>query len=233
MSFFKYLGATALTVALLLGGFRANVERLKIQQHSAMHWIISVDRKDGKAERGAGCTAYAVGPHTLLTAQHCDIGADKVYIDSNKDDAKNDVATSYQIVSKTFDGQDHMLLDLRGANFYYTISVQAHTRAPHQREPIYFWGNPTGNLNQFHIGYMMGTIPWETSMGEDPDLNAKGPLYLAASAGAPGDSGSVVFSDWDGHVIGVLSLGGFYDGGVIGIFPLQFTQAQINAAMKN
>jgi hypothetical protein len=232
MKFLNILTTAVAVAALTIGSFRAELELVKKpNQHKAMHWIISVTR--GEETHGAGCTAYAVGPHTLLTAQHCDIGATKLYVDSNKMDAKNDVATSYQIISKTFDGEDHMLIDLRGIKFESYITLSAKVRTPRQGEHVYFWGNPRGVVNQYHEGHIMGTVQFENDPEDDDPVNAKGDLYIAALAADHGDSGSAVFSERDGHLVGVLSLGGFLNGGGIGIFPIKFTQAQIDNAMKN
>lgn len=232
MKFLDALKAAVIVIALAIGSFRTELELVrKPNQHKAMHWIISVTR--GEEVHGAGCTAYAIGEHTLLTAQHCDIGATKLYIDSSKMDAKNDVATSYQIISKTFDGEDHMLIDLRGIKFENYITLSAKVRVPHQGERVYFWGNPRGVVNQYHEGHIMGEVPFENDPEDDDPVNAKGALYIAALAADHGDSGAAVFSALDGHLVGILSLGGFLNGGGVGIFPIKFTQVQIDGAMKN
>jgi hypothetical protein len=216
---------------------KKQLTKLQQEQHKAMHEIIMVDRDENGVILGGGlCTAYAVGPHTLLTAEHCnDASTDQIYVDpTDKDAVRNNTAPYLTVVSRTFDKQDHMLLDLKGANFKYTIylgpSEAGQPRLPKQGEKTYQWGNPQGIRDQFREGLVMGSIPISDLKDMD-GVDATGPLYLVQEVVIGGDSGSSVFSQDDGQLIGIVTFG-IDDGVVMGTFPIQFTGAQIAASMK-
>jgi V8-like Glu-specific endopeptidase len=182
--------------------------------------------------RGALCTAYAVGPHTLLTAEHCNLpDTNAVYLDSVDHDAiKQGRVTSHTIISRTFDHQDHMLLDVSAVIFGETIELGAHVRTAKQGEKIYFWGTPDGIPNMYREGYVMGAEPPSTPDPEDKEpIDATAYLTIAACPTISGDSGSAVFAEKDGQLVGVVTYG-VADGMIMGMFPIQFTQAQIEAA---
>lgn len=186
-------------------------------------------------QRGALCTAYAVGPHTLMTAQHCDVGSATVFVDPiSREAVKQHQSPEYQIVDKEFDHEDHMLLDLKGANFKATIEARGYVkdgvRLPKQGERIHWWGNPGGQRDQYREGVVMGAAAWNV---EDSPENEKidGPVvYFVEAPAIGGDSGSAVFGE-DGHVVGIVtfSLAG---GHVMGMFPVQFSPEQIQNALK-
>jgi hypothetical protein len=108
-------------------------------QLRAEHEIVMIDRDDAGDIAGGGlCTAYAIGPRTLMTAGHCnDEKANRVYVDPmNKAAVKDDQAPSYPIVARFFDHQDHMLLELRGVEFKDIIFLRPEVRLPRQGEHI-------------------------------------------------------------------------------------------------
>lgn len=220
---------SALLVVTLLvtTTFAKSIDKLKIKQHAAMHEIVMVDRDDtGKIIDGGLCTAYAVGPHTLLTAEHCnDPKANSVYVDvAVLGTIKDNTAIGYTIVSRTLDKQDHMLLTVSGVTF--TITIPMEFRTPVQGEATYQWGNPGGMRDQYRQGIVMGHIPNPT----DADVDASGDIWLIAEPVIGGDSGSAIFSAKDGALIGVLTFG-IDDGQVAGMYALAFTPAQIAAAI--
>ena len=238
MKFLSKLTSLALTIVLAAApAFSYNQVKIKAKQHSAMHVIVMIQRDiDGKSLHGGLCTAYAVGPHTLLTAEHCNIPeTNAVYLDNEDHDAiKNNKVMSYTIISRTFDHQDHMLLDISAVNFPDTITLSASVRTAKQGEKVYFWGTPNGVPNQYREGYVMGTMPTPKPDPEDQDsekVDATATLTLAAMPTIGGDSGSAVFAEKDGQLVGIVTFG-FADGQVMGMFPIQFTQAQIATSMQ-
>lgn len=210
------------------------ITKLKLEQHAAMHMIVMVDRdSSGKIVGGGQCTAYAVGPHTLLTAAHCnDPYTDSVYIDpADKDSVESNVALSYTVV-RSFDHQDHMLLDVFGVNVNFThiIDLPANVKPPVQGEHTYQWGNPNGIKDQYREGYVMGrTTLAEIGGDTEIDAPADSTIYMVSGPIIPGDSGSAVFSAVDGRIIGIVTYG-FDDGNIQGLFPIRFSQAAIDAA---
>ncbi len=195
-----------------------------------------VDRDQNGVILGGGlCTAYAIGPHTLMTAEHCnDPATDQIYVDPmDRDAIRNNTAVSFTVVSRQFDHQDHVLMDLHGANFknvIYIGPVEAGARLPKQGEKTYQWGNPQGIRDQFREGLVMGSIP-TSDLKDMDDVDATGPLYLVQEVVVGGDSGSAVFSQEDGKVIGIVTFG-LQDGTIMGMFPILFTGEQIGASLK-
>src|SRR5947209_18570183 len=70
---------------------------LKQRQHRATYMIVMVT-----PDETAQCSATAVGPHALLTAQHCDIPGAQIALDG--------APILLDIAEKEFDGHDHMIL---------------------------------------------------------------------------------------------------------------------------
>jgi hypothetical protein len=211
------------------GIHKKQLTKLQEQQHKAMHEIVMVDRDaDGKVIGGGLCTAYAVGPHTLLTADHCnDTKATGVYIDAPLELIRPGKVMSYKIISRTFDHQDHMLLVVSGVYFQNTIVLTDHVRAPHQGEHTYQWGNPAGIRDQFREGLVTGSMP--NIKSDDEPIDASGIVYLIAEPVIGGDSGSSVFSAEDGQLIGIVTYS-MDNGQLAGVYAIQFTQAQLDAA---
>ena len=210
---------------------RAPYNKLQVKQHATMHEIVMVDRdKDGKIIGSGLCTAYAVGPHTLLTAEHCnDTKATTVYVDGNSIAIHDNQEHEYVINSRTLDHEDHMLLDLSGINFTNYLPLSDSVRLPRQGEHVYFWGCPAGVRDQYHEGVVSGTMPTAT-LGE-LGVDATGDtLYIVAVSVVGGDSGSSVYGE-DGALIGIVTYG-INGGQFAGMFPIQFTQAQINQSLQ-
>ena len=181
------LAALSVTPAFAFHGFKE-----KAHQHGAMHIIVMVVRDaDGVALHGGLCTAYAVGPHTLLTAEHCNMPeTNAVYLDNTDHEAiKENRVTSHTIISRTFDHQDHMLLDVSAVYFRDTIELTANVRTAKQGEKIYFWGTPDGHPNMYREGYVMGTLPTPKQDPQDEEsVDATADVTLAACPTIGGDS---------------------------------------------
>lgn len=203
------------------------------EQHRSMHEIVMVERDDkGKVVKGALCTAYAVGPHTLLTAEHCNLDTDSVYIDPASSDAiKKGTAQASAILDREYDHEDHMLLDVTNADFT-DVSVITPGRVPVQGEHVYFWGNPGGARDQYREGVVMGSIPYgkDQAAQDGADVDG-GVMYTVQMPTIGGDSGSAVFSQRDNEIVGLVTFG-IDDGQIAGIFPLEFTGAQVTQALK-
>jgi hypothetical protein len=218
-----------LAISPAFGIHKKQLTKLQEEQHKSMHEIVMVNRDaDGKVIGGGLCTAYAVGPHTLLTAEHCnDEYATGVYIDAPLELIRPQKVMSYKIISRTFDKQDHMLLDVSGTYFKNTIELTDHVRVPRQGEHTYQWGNPGGMRDQYREGLVMGNMP----NVDNDEINATGAIYLIQETVIGGDSGSSVFSAEDGQLIGIITYG-IDDGKIAGVYAIVFTQAQITASMQ-
>ena len=207
----------------------------KIEQHKAFHWIaMKGNRPDpefGMSKLNAtGCTAYAVAPHVLLTAQHCDIDGGQLYIDpiSNPHEDMS-VDKSVFIAEKLYDNRDHMLLVVPTVYFKDTVQYDpAKYRPVVQGEHVYFWGNPDWFHDMYREGYAMGIIfsPADEGFAAAPNGSL---LYIFDMNGNHGDSGSAIFSAKDGRIVSLVTYG-LQDGKFIGGYLLQFTSDQVKQA---
>jgi hypothetical protein len=199
----------------------------KIERHRSTHWIIMVVTDGDGDKHAGGCTATAIGPHTLLTAEHCYFPGETLYIDSSIDDVKIGVSKAYHpaISDFTFDHEDHMLIDVPGAHFTTYVPLK-NFRDPRQGEHFYFYGNPSGIQDQYREGYITGQINMKP---EDVDVDASGTMYLATGPVVGGDSGSSLYA-LDGTLIGIVTFG-VENGAFIGIFPIRFSASQIAASL--
>jgi hypothetical protein len=230
MSALRLLASLVLAVSLAVSPVFAVNAKIRVAiEHQSMHEIV-MTFTDADGKHGALCTAYAVGPHTLMTAEHCDVKSDSVFVDPiSLQEIRDNKISPVKIVDHEFDGQDHMLLDLAGVNFKQIVEVRGYSahgpRLPLQGERIHWWGNPGGMRDQYREGIVTGSIPWDAN--DSPEgQHIDGPiLYLSQAAVIGGDSGSAVFGD-DGRVVGIVTFG-IDDGQIMGMFPIQFTPAQI------
>ena len=148
--------------------------KLKALQHAAYHFVGMIDRDDtGTVVGGGFCSATAVGPHTLMLAEHCnDPYTAEVYVDATMDQVRhNDPKLRTYSAEKYFDHQDHMLLDLAQITFADYAPVQLPVAQPYQGEHFYFTGSPNGQPNQYREGYVTGKLDFDQAT-DDPDIDA-------------------------------------------------------------
>lgn len=199
-----------------------------------MHEIFMVERDaSGKIVDGDECTAYAVGPHTLLTAEHCNLKTNTIYVDPASGAAvKQGVAQASEILDREYDHEDHMLLDITGVDFT-DVAVITPGRVPVQGEHVYFWGNPGGVRDMYREGVVMGSVPYDKDNAKrDEGVDVVGPvMYMIQMPTIPGDSGSAVFSASDNAILGIVTFG-IDNGQIAGIFPIEFTGAQLVQALR-
>lgn len=158
------------------------------------------------------CSATAVGPHALLTAAHCELPTDELYIEGQQE--------AVTIVNRIRDGADHTIYLIAGIEFpsYATITVKPEL---HIGDDVFLWGNPGDWQDILRRGYIAG--------------EESGNIVYSFRADH-GDSGAAIF-DSHGDVIEVLS---FIDcdaddcrnAGIIvgGSIPLDFKQSDVTAA---
>lgn len=211
----KLLATVALFLTLTCSLFAVAPEK-KAEQHKAMHMIEMMGSDDIDY-----CTAYAIDKHVLLTAQHCDLpGAAIVLFD--------DSPTPHMIYDRIRDGNDHLLLVFKDAIFPDTVEYDPSTYKPAvQGEHVYTWGNPGGERDMYREGYVMGVITFDKA---EPGMPKPGtPCTVLDFYVIEGDSGSAVFSETDGRLVGVVTFG-FDHHQSMGMFPLVFTKDQVNKA---
>jgi hypothetical protein len=210
-----------LLVAVSLPG-AALTPDFKIEQHKATMTIVMLSKDEKK---GAGCSATAIAPHVILTAEHCNVKDGKLYLNQNEKPLENGL----KVVEKYFDHNDHMLMVVPGVEFkHYVPYDAAKIRSAQQGEHVYLWGNPALMMDQYREGYASGVMHFSNAeMGNE--VNASGNFTMLAVPIVGGDSGSAVFSALDGQIVGITTWG-IFNGKFLGSYPLQFTQEQINQA---
>ena len=218
----RILAPVLIAILLTVSCFGISSELARTQRHQASHWIIALHYDDDGTRHAAGCSATAIGPHTLLTAAHCYIPNETLFIDASIGTVKSKTATEYHPTNFIFDLQDHMLIDVPGAHFTTYIPL-ANFRAPRQGEHFYFYGNPAGIQDQYREGYITGQV--HMNPDDEGDVVAGSTMYMATGPVVGGDSGSSLYA-LDGTLIGIVTFG-IEDGNFLGTFPIQFTAGQI------
>jgi Trypsin-like peptidase domain len=185
----------------------------------ASHMIV-FENSDGDPQ--SGCTATAVGPHALMTADHC-----------NDDDKLKTVqldmgVRKYHIVDKMHDKRDHVIYLVDGPEFKNTVRIS--TSVPSVNDPVYLIGSGGGT---FPGEYKQGVVLDEY----DPsDVDSDAGMVYASIPGIPGDSGAAIYAQ-DGTIVGLLTYGfsektfyGRRELSEIAFFQLDFSSKQIAKA---
>jgi S1-C subfamily serine protease len=167
-------------------------------------------------ETGVGqCTATAVGPHVILSAEHCGVSAPgRIELDGVLAD----------VVSVTRDGHDHVLIRV-DATFKHWL---ARGHAPRPGDPVYLIGSPEGLKKVLRIGYFIGQVD-----AESPEATAPAGTGMYDIECGHGDSGAAIL-DKEGRIIGVLT-GGYTptsDFRLIRAIPIGFTDADWKGAQR-
>jgi hypothetical protein len=166
---------------------------------------------DGPVKRRDICSSTAIGPHALLTATHCDLGASTVNVDG----------TEAAIMARLTDDSDHTIYMLNitfgdYAKFGKAVKVG---------DEVWLRGNPDGMNQLVRYGHFSGPI-----VIDDEKTSRKVGVLLFDINGWQGDSGSAIF-DKHGKIVAVTSVG-FTDGAfaLLGTYALRFTPAQMKQA---
>lgn len=174
--------SSALILALLITAAVAQEKKAEMIPAGARIAHQTSFRLDIEDKEGSGhCSATAVGPHTILTAEHCISPTASYSIPGGK----------LQIKSILRDGNDHVLLEV---DKKFDVWAQINLTQPETGTHVYIWGNP-GELSDV---YREGTI---SGVVEEDDKT----VILVDINGFFGDSGSGVFNE-KGEVVGVISL---------------------------
>lgn len=174
---------------------------------------------------GGTCSATAVGPHTLMTASHCEAPSSFINIDGQRhlilDVARDENEHSFLAVDQTFSSWAVLSKD-----------------APKVGDEVFIFGNPAGLRDVMRKGYL-AKAPEEVSFFEA--VAGKHPLALYDFNGWMGDSGAAIFNS-KGEVVDVVSVGHLQappDGHeawpafkLIGAFLLACDQSDVDEAVK-
>jgi V8-like Glu-specific endopeptidase len=129
------------------------------------------------------CSGTAIGPHALLTATHCELPSEVLYI---RHIGQADISARIR------DDQDHTILLLKGVTFADYVSVDQ--TSINVTDDIFTIGNPGEWEDVFQKGYVAGLLVSETDI----------PVVLIDIQAFPGESGAGIFNT-DGVLVDVLS----------------------------
>lgn len=210
----KFLALAAMFLCSLTALAQVSPQ-VKAEQHKATVEIVMKSAKED-----AGCSATAISEHVLLTTQHCDVDEGLIYFNQNARPFTN----GQVVTEKYYDDSDHMLLVVPGISFKHFITYDASkVREMVQGEHLYLWGNPSLIMDQYREVYATGSLV----ANGDLSVNADGKFDMTSGPVVGGDSGSAIFSEADGQLVGITTWG-MFDGMFLGSYPLRFTQAQID-----
>ena len=122
------------------------------------------------------CSGTAIGPHVILTAQHCLRGGTLQLVNDQP----------VKVVGIGRDKHDTLTLRLTGLTFTHWARLG---HAPKQGDRIRWWGNPEGQPNVYREGYVAGL--------------SDGMIVFDATI-CHGDSGAGIFNP-QGEVVGVVT----------------------------
>lgn len=158
-------------------------------QQKATHRITMLDEDEvGRSV----CTATAIGPDVLMTAEHC-IKHGLEFTSAIRIDRSTKV---YHLAGIGLDGRDHAMLFVDGVEFTNTVSplpVKLNIG-----DPVYMYGNGDG---QYPARKLSGVV----IDCEDPsDIDAALDIACFSMPVIPGDSGSIVY-DKDGNAAAIIT----------------------------
>jgi V8-like Glu-specific endopeptidase len=138
------------------------------------------------------CTATAIGPHALLTASHCELPSDDLFI--------RDADGPYTIIARIRDGQDHSILLVKGITFPAYVDVDQKSLGV--TDDIFTIGNPGEWQDIYQKGYVAGL---KIDQSPAAVMGAGKPTEILIDIQAfPGQSGSGIFNT-AGVLVAVLS----------------------------
>ncbi len=185
------------------------------QQHATTHRLGVYDllKGDKLNDEVGHCSATVVGPHAILTAQHCFLNSNLIRLDAETE--------PLHILAAFIDGSDHVIY-LVDRTFTAWASISERPLVPN--ETVHIWGAPGHSTDVYRSGYF---LKMATEKSVDPALTFQFEMFILPTF--PGDSGSGVF-DENGNIVAVTSMGNASAEGMD--LPLVFSQAQLNLATK-
>ena len=165
------------------------------------------------------CSASALGPHALLTAQHCDSGETSLRVDNDLADRK--------IVGRITDGEDHIIFLVDGTKFKDTMAADYDPSSyalPTVGDKVFLFGDGGGFWPpQYRTGYYTGSVNTE-----EKDLAPTDPVMMLFDMNIiPGDSGSAVYGP-NGELVTVVTY--IISGKFAGCYKMAFTAEQVAKA---
>lgn len=186
------------------------ISRKAPAQQKSAHMLVFLN---GSGDEVSGCSGTAIGPHAILTADHCN--------DNDRlTDLHVDLSTNiYHIVDKSHDSRDHVIYLLDGPAFK---NIDPYVTArPVVHEAIYICGFGGG---KYPVSVKEGKVMESydpSDVNEDQQI-----VYYKIKKAIPGDSGAAIY-DANGAILGLVTYG--INGEVAG-FELNFTPSDLEIA---
>lgn len=181
----KFLTTLALCAVLALSGCTTKqVATLEQKATHEMVWHDNQGRADGQ------CTATAIGPHALLTADHCNPQDILQYFTLDMS------IHVYRTVAVAHDARDHAIYIIDGPAFKNYVTVKATMAVP--GEKVHMYGNGDG---RFISRRLDGTRVPEFDPSDVDE--AEGNQYFSLKASS-GDSGAAVYNE-AGEMVAILT----------------------------
>lgn len=146
------------------------------------------------------CTATAIGPHAILTAEHCNDGEapdETITIDLSR--------KHYHLLAENADGHDHIIYLLDGPAFknYLDPSELINVPQPKPYAPVVIYGD---GLGQYPPREVNGFVDGKSDSADLSDVDQNDQALWYRLAIVPGDSGSAIY-DAAGRVVGLVTYG--------------------------
>lgn len=168
------------------------------------------------------CSATAIGPQALLSATHCELPDEILYI--------RGVDADVTIVGRIRDGFDHTIFLVEGTTFsnYAPVDLSPISQA----QEVFTFGNPGDWLDIYQRGYVAG-VQKDQSLGAALGHGEPDQILFSMQA-YPGESGAGIFNT-SGAVVAVLGFVAAKKHGdtqisMTGAFPLGFAKEDIDKA---
>lgn len=146
------------------------------------------------------CSATAVGPHTIMTAAHCNLGKD----DEHSTEVQLDYSVrNYHILSELDDGQDHVMYLLDGPAFKSMVTPVSESD-PNPGDEVVLYGDGAGAYPPRPV---YGVIDGDMRAQDVSDVDRGDGIQYLTMNPTHGDSGSAVYDLKDGHIVGLLTYG--------------------------
>jgi hypothetical protein len=166
-------------------------------QQKAQHMIVFVNDSDADE---AECTATAIGPHAILTAEHCNDGEDHydhIHVDLSR--------KTYEILAENHDGHDHVIYLLNGPAFmnYLSPDKLVNVKPIQPGEEVTIYGDGEGHYPPQAI---YGRVDDKGTADDLSDVDKQEHLTWYSLPVLHGDSGSAIYAK-DGRVVGLVTYG--------------------------
>jgi Trypsin-like peptidase domain len=176
------------------------------------------------------CSATVIGPQAILTAGHCELPSDELYVQGEFEPVQ------VHIKERLRDGLDHTIYLIEGTTFTHFAKVKQNDLQI--TEDVFMIGNPGPFNDFFRKGYFSGVQDEQATLADVfSGKPSKPPTLLFDMHVFHGDSGAAIFNS-DGVVVEVLS-GTFvtdktddpdYVFSLAYAYPMNFTEEQLKRA---